>query len=526
MKALRTLIWLYLNGFFRISVIRHSRDAKERRQAIFGVAAIGIAAIAYGGMSAAMTARMLSSGIDASIPFLMTASTASLFALATAFAQGGGTLSDFSDFDTLMSMPIKTAAIVFARFAAMYLAEAVYCFAYLFPCGAVYASMMRPDWRFYPAFAVMTLLLPVVPIVTGSGADLLLSAVFARTRFKKGIVLTVKMILLLGFIILAYLLPQMSDRLMNAPQRAADVVTRIYPPARWFAKGASGDLAHAGLFTFGSAAIGALFVFILNRVFLPLHDRLVADYRVKNYRLGPLKCSGVLKALFSIERKRLFSSAAWVVNTVFGPVLIAVLGVAGAAISGKLIPFLRDPTVKNYATPAVAGALIVCATVSPTTSCAISMEGRVLWISKTLPVSAKRWLSAKLLINLLLAGVPLLFSIVLLLAFYRECLAPIDMLGIVFLPISALLFTTVLGLIVNTKLPRLSWRSDTEVVKQSGSVVVMLMTGFGLAAVTTLPTLLSGRTWAMIGFAAAILSATAAMYLRLMKNAEQIRLNL
>ena len=78
MKPLRTLIGLYLNGVFRISVIRHSRDARERRQAIFGIVAVGTVAIVDGGMSGAMTAQMLIAGIEAYVPILMTASTASL----------------------------------------------------------------------------------------------------------------------------------------------------------------------------------------------------------------------------------------------------------------------------------------------------------------------------------------------------------------------------------------------------------------------------------------------------------------
>lgn len=526
MKPLRTLIGLYLNGVFRISVIRHSRDARERRQAIFGIVAVGTVAIVYGGMSGAMTAQMLTAGIEAYVPILMTASTASLFTLATAFAQGSAALSGFSDLDTLLCMPIKTSAIVLARLFSLYFTEAVTCFAYLIPCGAVYAILAQPDWRFYAAFPVTALLLPVVPTVLGSGADLLLSAAFARSRHRKGVTAAVKMIVLIGFVVLAYLFPQMGEQFMTAPQRAAETAERIYPPAQWFARGATGEPALAALFVLGSAAIGAMFVLVLDKTLLPLHDRSSAEYHAKGYRLGALKRSGVLMAMVTIERRRFFSSAAWVVNTVFGSVLIAVLGVAGAALSGKLAPILRDPAVKSYAVPAVAGALTFCATVSPTTSCAISMEGKALWISKTLPVSAKRWLSAKLLLNLLLVGPSLLLATVLLLAFYRDRLDPLDMLGIVLPPFSSLLFATALGLFVNAKMPRLSGKSDTEVVKQSGPVLVMLLTGIGLVGLTALPTLLSGKIWLMIGFAAAIFCAAAAAYLHLMKNAEQIRRNL
>ena len=247
---------------------------------------------------------------------------------------------------------------------------------------------------------------------------------------------------------------------------------------------------------------------------------------MKNYRLGSLRRSGALQALFRIERKRFFNSTAWVVNTIIGSILIAVLGIAGAAFSGTLSVLLKQMSVEAYASAALTGVLIFCATISPTTSCAISMEGKGIWIAKTLPVSAKLWLRAKLLMNLLLVGPSLLLAIVLLTVSFRSFLTAADLLGVVLMPIAALLFTTVFGLYVNACMPRLTWKSDTEVVKQSGSVLVMLLSGLGLVAVSVLPALLSGLHWLTPAIAAAVLCAAAAVYLHLMKNAEQIRRNL
>ena len=526
MKAFRTLIKLYLNSIFRFPVIRHSRDGRERRNAVMGVVAIGLIVVVYGGMSGMTTYQMLTAGVDPKIPFLMIATMASLFALAMAFAQGGATLSGFADFDTLMGMPIPIPMIVLARFSALYFVEALYCAAYLLPCGVIYAMLFAPVWWFYPVFLIMLLLLPVAPVVIGSGADLLLSAAFARSKYKKGITSAIKMILLMGFIIFAYMFPQMSSMFIHASEKAASVTARLYPPAMWFANGAAGSFPFALLFIAVSAALCALFVLILNRTFLPLHDRLTAGYHVKNYRLGALKRSGALKAMFLIERKRFFSSTAWVINTIIGSILIVVLGVAGAALSKTASVLLKELSMTQYVSIMLTGILIFCATISPTTSCAISMEGKEIWIAKTLPVSAKLWIRAKLLMNLLLTGPSLLLAIVLLTVSYRSVMTPADMIGTVLTPIAALLFTTVFGLYVNAQMPRLDWKNDTEVVKQSGAVLVMVLTGLGLVAVSVLPALLSGIRWLMPVIAAGVLCAAAAVYVYLMNHAEQIRRNL
>ena len=174
----------------------------------------------------------------------------------------------------------------------------------------------------------------------------------------------------------------------------------------------------------------------------------------------------------------------------------------------------------------ITGMLIFCAAISPTTSCAISMEGKQIWIAKTLPVSAKKWLFAKLLMNLVLVGPSLLLAVTLLSIAYRSMMDAVDVLGVVMMPIAALLFTTVFGLYVNAKMPRLDWKSDTEVVKQSGAVLLMVLVGFGLVAVSVLPALIFGLRWLTPAIAAAVFCLTAAVYGTLMKNAEQIRLNL
>lgn len=526
MKPLRTLIKLYLNSIFRFPVIRHSKDPRERRNAIMGIVAIGIIVTVYGGMAGMTSLQMISAGIDPAVPFLMISAMACVFALAMAFAQGSATLSGFADFDTLMGMPIKTGTVVFARFFALYSVEALYCAAYLLPCGVVYAILCAPAWWFWPAFLVMLLLLPVAPVVIGSGADLLISAAFAGSKYKKGITSAIKMILLLGFIVYAYLLPRLTESFMTAPGKTADIIARIYPPARWFAEGVTGNFPLVLLFVSASAAVCALFVLLLNKTFLPLHDRLSAGYHVKNYRLGTLKRSSAAKALFLIERKRFFNSTAWVINTIFGSILIVVFGIVAAVMSKTLMQFFRQASLERFVPALVTAILIFCATLSPTTCCAISMEGKEIWIAKTLPVPAKLWLRAKLLLNLVLVGPALLITITLLAVFYAGLLSPSAIVGLYLLPVAALLFTTVFGLYINAKLPRLSWKSDTEVVKQSSSVLAMLGVCFGLVAVTVIPMLAIGYPWVSAALAAAVLAASAAVYGTLMKNAEQIRRNL
>ena len=121
---------------------------------------------------------------------------------------------------------------------------------------------------------------------------------------------------------------------------------------------------------------------------------------------------------------------------------------------------------------------------------------------------------------------PLVFSITLFAIFYRELLSPLLIAGICALPVSALLFCTVAGLFVNVRMPRLSWKSDTEVVKQSGAVLVMMLICFALILLTGLSMLLIRSDWVPIAASGVLIGLTAGVYRYLMDRAEQIRRNL
>ena len=172
------------------------------------------------------------------------------------------------------------------------------------------------------------------------------------------------------------------------------------------------------------------------------------------------------------------------------------------------------------------GGMIFCATLSPTTGSAISMEGKQIWISKQLPIPAALWLNAKLYVNLLLVGPSVLIASTILAIAFRSMLRPLDVAGLYLLPAAALLCSTVFGLFVNARMPRLNWKTETEVVKQSGAVLIMILVCFGMVAVTLVPMLIFRQSWLPIALAAALLIPTAMIYFKLMRDAEQIRLNL
>ena len=227
-----------------------------------------------------------------------------------------------------------------------------------------------------------------------------------------------------------------------------------------------------------------------------------------------------------IELKRFFDSTAWVLNTIIGAIMILLLGIAGAVFSKRALDILASVGMERAAGGILICVMIFCATLSPTTSSAVSMEGKRIWISKHLPFPAALWLRAKMAVNLLLFGPVMLIAATILAIAFRSVLHPADVLGMFLLPIAALLCSTVTGILVNANMPRLNWKTETEVVKQGGSVLIMMLICFGMVLVTAVPVLILRQGWVALALAALLMIPTVIIYCKLMRDAEQIRLNL
>ena len=107
------------------------------------------------------------------------------------------------------------------------------------------------------------------------------------------------------------------------------------------------------------------------------------------------------------------------------------------------------------------------------------MEGKNWWIAKSLPLSAKNILDAKILMNLLLFLPFYFLSEIFLILALRP--GAEELLWLLLIPAVFLLFSCVYGITVNLHFPVLNWENEVSVVKQSASCVLGGMGGFLLA---------------------------------------------
>jgi len=165
------------------------------------------------------------------------------------------------------------------------------------------------------------------------------------------------------------------------------------------------------------------------------------------------------------------NSRSYLVNTIFGS-LLAIVGVIVYAVMMRGYDYSKLTFNYEPLVPFIIGLLL---TMSVTTSISLSFEGKNWWLSLTLPVSNKTVYESKILMDVLVSLPGYLISTIVL-----ACVMPFSVTGYIFLfivPLIYIVFSAVVGLLINIRYPRFDWNSETEVVKSSSSLLFSMLLG-------------------------------------------------
>lgn len=176
---------------------------------------------------------------------------------------------------------------------------------------------------------------------------------------------------------------------------------------------------------------------------------------------------------FLLKEFRLyFSSMTYVMNTILTPLIYFILNIV---LLMNVIPDLETFSVQilNFTIDAHLIYTVVCiilVTLTTTTSCSISFEGKSIWIMLTAPIDVWDISSAKIIINILLFLPSILLSfLVYINVFNVNIFYLITMLTLI---LFTLILISVIGVYINLKHPNFSWNNDMEVVKQSRGTIL------------------------------------------------------
>ncbi len=467
MAEIKILTLLELRSLWGVNRFLCSRDKKERRTylALCGAFCLvaAMAALYTGGLSVLLVPL----GLGELAPGYL-AAIASLIIFAFGFFKGGGTLFSLRGYDVLTALPVRAGAIVAARFLGMYAEDLALTLIVMVPGLGAWGCLTGTGLEVWGLALAAILLIPVLPLLASTVLGTLVLAISSRMKRKNLAKTGLTLVLLVGFLLLSFQTGLLAEELdLEAVKlllgQGYHRLGSMYPPAMWLGTAMTGQGRYL-LLTAAVTVLAALGAWLgISRCFHPICRRLSVNSARHDFVLGALSQKNVLGALVRREARRYFSSTIYVTNTIIGPILGVLLS-AGLLLAGADTVQAQLPVDIMAMLPYVLAG-VFC--LMSTTSVAVGMEGREFWIVKSLPVLTKQVVQSKLLLYYGLTFPCWALSEVLLLLALKPGL--VQGLSLVGIPGLWILFTGVLGIYVNLKLPNFQWQKEETVVKQSAS---------------------------------------------------------
>ncbi|NLW88955.1 MAG: hypothetical protein GXY43_04425 [Clostridiaceae bacterium] len=480
MKSFFTLIKVNFLNF-----LGSMQKAKKGRYIVSALMILAFIVFFGGSMSMQAVATAFLLVVEYNLPQLavfMGLSTA--FAISILFGMMRATTATTSkDAELLLSMPIRKSIVVLSKITTQFLLDAPILIIMLLPTIIATFAFGGLDAAGLARGVFISLLLPTLAMTISMVIGALFSMIRERIPGGRIIVSIFAMTLLMGYI---FWNMQSNGAYRGFAEMGSEQAKQIIE-AFWPIKVMTYFITEGRLLNTIFALLLIFLPFALTvAVYAARYGRGSYQKKGRNRKLS-FRSRTMFASLLSVELKKYVSSTLYVINTSFGVVMMVVVTtvflVMGPDViekimfAGEEMPFVIS--TENYAAIATLIFLFFAA-MTATTPASISFEGKRLWILRSMPVRAFEVLRAKLMLNVLLfVPAQIICSAAVMI---RLGVHPGPGIAMVLLPAGTNLVVAGGGLILNLLMPKLDWRNEAQVLKQSISVLLTMLIGFGLAS--------------------------------------------
>jgi ABC-2 type transport system permease protein len=385
-------------------------------------------------------------------------------------------LFEARDNDLLLSMPIKPIHILLSRLFLLLVLAWVMALPIAIPCVLFWPAPLGA-WGMTAFVLVFFAVLPLLNLVVSALLGWLLHLASQRARNKS----LISLVATLGFLgVYMYFNFKLNSILTEVAQDPSGLEKSLgsAAPVVWMGRAvAEGRAELLALMLAIALAAFALCLWLLQRSFIQTATaKSSAAKRV--YVEQTAKAASPEKALLGHELRRLWASSAYLLNGALGSFFTLAAAVYLLIKGGSLTASEEWLMLKPLLQPLIVAGLCYMASLVFLTAPSISLEGKYLWLPKSLPVSAWTVLKTKLRLHMLIALPPLvLVSVAAALTLGYE--GQLKALVLILPPLFGV-FSGLLGLFENLRHPNFNWINETQAVKSGASVVLTMFIGMGL----------------------------------------------
>jgi ABC-2 type transport system permease protein len=408
------------------------------------------------------------------------------FTMFTVLLRTSGYLFYYKDYEILAPLPIHSRKLFISKL--LVLLIMIYFVNFMITLPMMFSYFYWNGFNFFGLLIYLLgiILLPLLPFMFVSMLSLGISLLTSKMRYSKIINMILMIGLLVGFLFLSF---SMNNTTVNPLTGQIDLfsdITKYYLPFKWFNQ-AVDELSilslvyilgsHVGLFLVYVYFVEKLAAFTNKR---GIRSQIKYKQKTLKYQEKPVVVSLVEK-----EVKRFFSSTLYALNSGIGMVLLVIMSVASLFFKADIESILSQEigfSVASEMMILIVFGFSIGMTYTPAIS--LSLEGKQLWILKSLPIKPSTVMLSKILFNLILI-VPIAYVSLVMIGIALS-IKLVSILIILLLILVFAILVSCMDAVINLYLPKFDYNNETEVIKQSagaflgifGTFAVLITLGF------------------------------------------------
>lgn len=391
------------------------------------------------------------------------------------------------DNDFILCLPVTRKEIIISKLIFIYFTSYLLSFTIIIPAYLAYAFVINFNIFIFLKIIIITIFIPIIPILISSLLATFLNKVILNKTLKKIIYIGFYLIIGIG-IILSYIniLGNGRNDLYEQVGILNKYILNIYPLTKFISIIIFNDnqLSFLYLFIFViiSLHIFNLSILVITNKYIYLNEKseeVTKEKKIK-FKKKPKEI-----ALFIKEFRMYKSIPDLIVNTIIGPILsiitvsfICLFLVKNNFNTGieTLDNYLIELNKKEFYVGIIIFMVSLIIHTTNISSSSISLEGNTFWVLKSMPINDKDIYLSKLLFNYIINIIYLIICNIIMIVLFNLNIKYI-IISFVLNVVIELLFS-ILGLVINLYFPKLNYLNKMQVIKQSIAVLINMLIAF------------------------------------------------
>lgn len=398
-----------------------------------------------------------------------------------------------NDYDLLSSMPIKKSDIVLSKVLYLYFSEVLICLVLIIP-NAFVSLVFTQDFR-YLLMIPLSFITPAYPMLLSLMITSILELIIKNPKIKN-IINTVIMLGLVSLIVIASFIFSSSGEgnltalFTNLSNSSIYVNPSLYFLVNSFTDNLVWTLAYVG----SNLLLLIIVLGIVTLAYTKIHNSMTTTSLPSQKRKGTIsyKYISSKRVIFNSTAKQFFKSRVSLIQCGVGILMsiiftiIIVVGINNLDLSKTISLFGEDVTLESlvysmgFLFPVF---LSLFLGMVPPSAFAVSLEGKNFFILKSIPLSFKDYLKAKLLFSIVFLSTSSLITSLIYVIFVHQSIISI-ITSIVF-PQLFVVFVSLFTLIINSLFPYFNWKEELEVYKNHKSTLITTFSDMGISIITS-----------------------------------------